>query len=374
MKKKKVIVLGAGVVGRAIAKDLSKECIVTTADWNREALKKVRSAGVKTIQFDLSKYKGIRQLVQNFDLVIGAVPGFMGFQTLKAVIEAKKNVIDISFFPEDAFHLNKLAQQNNVTAVVDCGIAPGLSNMIAGYHHHQMMIENFECYVGGLPKERKPPFEYKAPFSPVDVIEEYLRPARLMKNDEEVTLDALSEIELMHFEKVGELEAFNTDGLRSLLETVDIPNMKEKTLRYPGYAKKMILLRDAGFFSQNVIDVSGKKLKPIDFAKSILFKQWKLEKGEKEFTIMRVIVEGNENGKPARYQYDIYDEYDEKTGISSMARTTGYTCTAAARLVLESDYDQIGISPPEFIGARTVCFDYVINSLKEKGISVEINK
>jgi len=374
MKKKKVIVLGAGMVGRAIALDLSSEYEVTAADKNRDSLQALKSKHIISKQCDLSDKRMLLRLVKKFDLVIGAVPGFMGFHTLKTVIEAKKNVVDISFFPEDAFLLNKLAQQKKVTAVVDCGVAPGLSNMIAGYHHHRMMVESFECYVGGLPKQRKPPFEYKAPFSPIDVIEEYIRPARLVVNDSEITVDALSDVELLKLGKVGTLEAFNTDGLRTLLHTMDIPNMKEKTLRYPGFAEKMKLLRDAGFFSNQQIEVDGKKIKTIDFTTQVLFPQWKLEKGEHEFTVMRIIVKGKENGKPVKYQYDLYDEYNATTGISSMARTTGYTCTAAARLVLEGDYDQKGISPPEFLGAREYCFDYVLMLLKAKGISIGMKR
>ncbi len=371
---KKVIVLGAGMVGSAIALDLCHEYDVTASDKVGESLQTLKSKRITKKQCDFSDKKKLFGLIKDYDLVIVAVPGFMGFQTLKNVIEARKNVVDISFFPEDAFHLNKLAQQKKITAIVDCGIAPGFSNMIAGYHHQRMMIDNFECYVGGLPKERRLPFEYKAPFSPIDVIEEYTRPARLVEKGEVVIREALTETERMRFGKAGELEAFNTDGLRSLLQTVDIPNMKEKTLRYPGYAEKMKLLRDAGFLSQKEIIIQDKKIRAIDFTTAILFPQWKLGKGEKEFTVMRVIVEGVENGKRAKYQYDIYDEYDEKTGISSMARTTGYTCTAAARLVLEGDYDQKGISPPEFIGAREDCFDSVVMSLKAKGISIGMKR
>ena len=374
MKKKKIIMLGAGMVGSAIALDLSKEYDVTAADRSKESLQALKAKGVKTKQADLSQKKKVQALVKGFDLVVGAVPGFMGFQTLKTIIEAKKNVVDISFFPEDAFLLNKLAQQKGVTAVVDCGVAPGLSNMIAGYHHHRMMVKNFECYVGGLPKERKQPFEYKAPFSPIDVIEEYTRPARLVENDEVVTYEALTGVEHLQFNKIGTLEAFNSDGLRSLIFTLDIPNMKEKTLRYPGHANKMRLLRDAGFFSHDTIEMNGKKIKPIDFTTQLIFPQWKLEKNEREFTVMRVIVEGEENGKPAKYQYDLYDEFDVKTGISSMARTTGYTCTAAVRLVLEGDYNQKGISPPEFLGARSECLEFVLKYLKGKGIVIKESK
>ncbi len=372
-KKKKIIVLGAGMVGSAIALDLAIDYDVTSSDINQKSLLELKGK-VKTIRTDLSDSKKLKRVVENFDLVIGAVPGFMGFKTAKSVIEAGKNLVDISFFPEDAFHLNKQAQKKKVTAVVDCGVAPGLSNLIVGYHHQNMLISNFECYVGGLPKNPVPPFNYKAPFSPIDVIEEYTRPARIIVNNEEVIKEPLSEVEHLKFRNIGTLEAFNSDGLRSLLFTVNVTNMKEKTLRYPGHAEMMRLFRDAGFFSHQPVSVKGKKLRPIDFTTGIMFPQWKLEKGEKEFTTMRIIVEGSENGREVKYQYDLYDEYNEKTGISSMARTTGYTCTAAARLVVEGDYDQQGISPPEFIGARVECFDFIVKYLKERGIKLIMRK
>ena len=171
-------------------------------------------------------YKKINQ--SDYDLIISAVPGFMGFETLKTIIETKKNVVDISFFPENALELNELAQKNNVTALVDFGVAPGLGNILFGNYDKLMKIESYECYVGGLPKNKNQPLEYKAPFSPIDVIEEYTRPARLYENNNIITKQPLTDIETIKFDKVGELEAFNTDGLRSLLYTMShIPNMKE---------------------------------------------------------------------------------------------------------------------------------------------------
>ena len=121
----------------------------------------------------------------------------------------------------------------NVTAIVDFGVAPGIPNLLLGYHQNTMKIDVYKCYVGGLPKKRTMPFQYKAPFSPVDVIEEYTRPARYVVNGEIVVKEALSEPEFLEFDEIGTLEAFNTDGLRSLLFTNDIPNKIEKTLRYP---------------------------------------------------------------------------------------------------------------------------------------------
>ena len=252
----KIAILGAGMVGRAMAIDLAKNNEVTSFDISNKSLSILaeKSKIIKTVQADLTDYKNYTNLLANFDYVITAVPGFMGYKTLEAVINAKKNVVDISFFPEDALQLDALAKKNQVTAIVDCGVAPGMSNFIIGYHNARMKIENFECMVGGLPKKRTQPFEYKAPFSPIDVLEEYTRPARYVENSCIVTKPALSDAELIDFDQVGTLEAFNTDGLRSILFTMGhIPNMKEKTLRYPGHIDLMQSLIKAGFLNTTPI-------------------------------------------------------------------------------------------------------------------------
>jgi saccharopine dehydrogenase-like NADP-dependent oxidoreductase len=369
VKMKKIIILGAGMVGGAIAADLSKSYSVTSADLNEARLSELKNSfNINTVKVDLSDSDQIKKLVNSFDLVIGAVPGFMGFNTLKAVLEAGKDVVDISFFGEDPFELDELAKENNVTAVVDCGVAPGCSNIILGFHSSQMKIEEFECYVGGLPFKRTLPFQYKAPFSPIDVIEEYTRPARMVENYKVVTKEALSEPELIEFDEVGTLEAFNTDGLRSLIKTINAPNMKEKTLRYPGHISQMKFLKDAGYFDAAPILIGDISIKPIELSAKILFPHWRLEENEKEFTIMRVIVKGNENGISKTFIYDLFDTFDEKTKTSSMARTTGYTCTAAANLLLNKEFTRKGICSPEYIGMENGCKEKIFSYLSEREI------
>lgn len=366
----KIAVLGAGMVGRAMAIDLCTDFDVTSIDIDANALHTLESdAPVKGIATDLSDMNNVQKIVSNFDLVIGAVPGYMGFQTLEAVISSGKNIVDISFFDNDPFKLDELAKRNNVIAVTDCGVAPGMSNLILGYHNTKMQIENFECYVGGLPVVRSWPFEYKAPFSPVDVIEEYLRPARYVDNTRLVTKPALSEPESMEFDNIGTLEAFNTDGLRTLLTTMKhIPNLKEKTLRYPGHINLMRALRETGFFSDAPFEINGTSVRPIDFTTKLLFPHWKLRKDDDEFTVMKIIIAGKENGTDARYEYNLLDRYDPVTRTSSMARTTGYPATAVARLILEGQFTRTGINPPEYIGADENCFNNVLAYQKNRNI------
>ena len=225
----------------------------------------------------------------------------MGYKTLEAVINAGKNVVDISFFPEDVLQLDKLAKEKNVTVITDCGVAPGVSNFIIGRYNEEMKVTSFECYVGGLPKERKPPFQYKAPFSPVDVIQEYIRPARLVENGNIVTKPALSEREIMMFDEIGELEAFNTDGLRSLIFTMNnIPDMKEKTLRYPGHIDLIIALKQAGFFETTPLRINETDISPLEFTSKLLINEWKLGPEEEEFTVMKVIVKVKKMGRKRR--------------------------------------------------------------------------
>jgi saccharopine dehydrogenase-like NADP-dependent oxidoreductase len=366
----KIIVLGAGLVGGAMAADLSKKFEVTSADANPEALKKLAEKHkIKTLQADLSNADALRKAVADCDLVVGALPGFMGFQALKTCIEAGKNVVDISFFPEDPFLLDDLAQKHNVTAVVDCGVAPGMGNIILGYHHARMQVTRFQCLVGGLPEVREWPWEYKAVFSPIDVIEEYIRPARYIEGGKMIVREALSDPELLHFDGVGTLESFNTDGLRSLMKTMpDVPNMIEKTLRYPGCIEYLRVLRAAGFFSYEPVEINGQRVRPVDVTARLLFPQWKLKPGESDLTIMRIEVEGTENGMPKTYTYHLLDRYDAATDTISMARTTGYTCTAVANLVLSGQFDRKGICPPEYIGETEKHFHFVRQYLADRGV------
>lgn len=367
--KKKIIVLGAGLVGHVMAKDLAKDFDVTAADINEEALKAVEAHGVKTLKTDLSDRERLISLVQPFDLVIGSVPGFMGLKNAQTVIEAGKNMVDISFFPEDPFQLDEAAKKKKVTIVTDCGVAPGMGNIILGYHDKRMKIDSYECLVGGLPAVREWPYEYKAVFSPIDVIEEYIRPARYVQNHTMITKEALSDPELVHFDGVGTLESWNSDGLRSLIKTMaHIPNMIEKTLRYPGCIEYLRVLRETGLFSYEEIDVKGVKVKPVDVMAKLLFPKWKLKPGEEEFTVMRIRMEGTEDGKPKKYEYNLLDRTEKSTGTLSMARTTGYTCTAVANLVLNGQFDRKGICPPEYVGEKESDFDFVVKYLADRGV------
>jgi saccharopine dehydrogenase-like NADP-dependent oxidoreductase len=370
---KKTVVLGAGLVGKAMAVDLQKKYHTIVVDINQDALKALNTDhGIETIHADISDVETLTKIIADCDIVIGSVPGHMGLKMLGNVIRAGKNIVDISFFSEDPFLLDELAKQKNVTAVVDCGVAPGMSNIILGYHNTHMDVKNYGCYVGGLPEEREWPWEYKTVFPPIECIEEYIQPARCIENNKLIVKEALSGSEPIEFPVVGTLEAWNSDGLRTLIKTMDIPNMIEKTMRYPGITEYVRALRDTGFFSYDEVPVGKNLIKPIDLTAALLFPKWKIQPGEADITAMRLIISGKENGQATTYTYSLLDRFDSETNTASMARTTGYTCTAVADLILSDKYDRKGIIPPEYIGEVGNNFEYVKEYLEERGIIYQL--
>ncbi|MEE2902210.1 MAG: saccharopine dehydrogenase C-terminal domain-containing protein [Myxococcota bacterium] len=374
----KILVLGAGLVGRPMALDLAKdqEFEISVADIDKAALERVKKMDntITALHEDLSNPERVSAIARDFDIVLSAVPGFLGFQTLRALIESKVNIVDIAFCPENAMDLDVLAKEHGVTAIVDCGVAPGMNNVLTGYAHHQLdTTELALTYVGGLPVERKWPYEYKAVFSPIDVIEEYTRPARYVENGALVTRPALTDSEYLDFPGVGTLEAFNSDGLRSMADTIDCPNMKEKTLRYIGHIDKMKVLRDGGFFDTEPVEIKGQRIRPIDLTCKLLFRSWKLEEGEADLTVMKVIIEGIRDGERKRFTYDLLDHYDSETKTHSMARTTGYTATAAVRLLANKLYNEPGVCPPEFLGKHEECVRFMLDELAKRNVIYRAN-
>ncbi|MCK5135821.1 MAG: saccharopine dehydrogenase NADP-binding domain-containing protein [Bacteroidales bacterium] len=374
MTRRKIIVLGAGLIGKAIAIDLKKSGHnVTAVDLNEEVLNDLSSGyGISGIRADFTG-DHLVGIVKKFDLVVGAAPGTSGYRIMERVIRAGKNMVDISFCPEDFMKLDQLAREQRVVVVPDMGVAPGMCNAILGYHHGRMEVESYRCLVGGLPFERRWPLEYKSSWSPMDCIEEYTRPARFRSGGKSVVKPALSDLEKVEFEGIGVLEAWNSDGLRSLLDSFPhIPDMVEKTLRYPGTVDYLKVLRELGYFSTEEVEVKGRKVRPVDLTAALLFPLFKLEKGEKEFTVMRVMIEGKEDGKGIRYEYDLYDEYDPVSDTISMARTTGYACTGVAHLLLNGMLTQTGVIPPERTAIEEENFTCLMQHLRDRGVDYQV--
>jgi lysine 6-dehydrogenase len=361
------------MVGSTMAEDLAADenFEVTVADRDRVALERVAGrARLHTLCADLGDLAALRELAAGHDIVLGAMPSHMGLQTLRAVIEAKRSYVDISFMAEDPLVLSELARAGGVTAIVDCGVAPGTSNMAAGWASTQLRpFRRLEVYVAGLPVVRRWPFQYKAPFAPADVIEEYVRPARIVSGGRVVVRPALSDPELLDFPGVGTLEAFNTDGLRSLVHTMPAPDMIEKTMRYPGHVELMRVLRETGLFSETAIAVGGQAVVPREVAAALLFPGWTYDVGEADLTVLRVVAEGDRDGSPVRMQWDLLDRYDASTETRSMSRTTGFPATIMARFVADGRFAEPGVHPPETVGARAGLFEAMLTELSARGVA-----
>ena len=367
------MVLGGGLVGRVIARDLARDedFRVTVADAAEATRERLRAEGLGAIALDLADDGAVRQAIADADVVVGAAPGHMGFRLLRLVIEAGKPYADIAFMPEDALALDDLARERGVTAVVDCGVAPGLSNLLCGRAEHEFdAVERMLILVGGLPKHRVWPFEYRVVFSAVDVIEEYTRPARWVEHGKLVTRPALTDVEPVDLPRVGTVEAFNTDGLRSLATTLHAPFMKEKTLRWPGHVEKMRMLRETGFLSLEPIEVAGTKVRPYDVTTRLLFDAWKLPPGEADLTVMRVEATGTIGGRRETWTWDLYDEADLAAGFHSMARTTGFPCAIVARLLARGGLVRPGVQPPERLAGDDRVFTAVMDGLRERGVTI----
>ena len=365
-----IAVIGTGMVGRLIAVELSRDYQVFAIDNNLENLNLLNSYNPKIItnKMDIVKQDFLAGL--NADLIVNCVPGFMGFNTSKKILK-EKTCVDISFMPEDCYDLEDYANKAKTALYPDAGVAPGLSNIIVGNLISNYDIDEIKIMVGGLPKEKNPPWNYKAPFSPIDVIEEYTRPARIKEDGQIKTVNALTGKLDFEMEEIGKLEAFLTDGLRTLLDsklTRDIPTLLEYTIRYPGHSSMISELIDSGKLDNTTISRNGKIVNQKELTTNKLFKEWKLTETDKEFTLLIITAKTMDSRE---ISYVVYDEW--KDGWSSMSRTTGLTACAIANLVLEKGLKNIGVIPPEQLGSNQDYFDYIINYLKEKKISINFS-
>jgi saccharopine dehydrogenase-like NADP-dependent oxidoreductase len=369
----RMTVLGAGLVGSLITRTLAADgrFDILVCDRSEDALGALAGLPrVVTARLDFALPSSIAAAVAPTDLVVGAVPGFLGHAMLRTVLDAGKPVADISFAPEDPLALDALAKAKGVPAIVDCGVSPGLSNLACGRAAGRLdAVDSIVISVGGLPFRRVPPWEYRSVFSPTDVIEEYTRPARLVENGRIVTKPALSEVAPFEVPGVGTLEAFLTDGLRTVLATVKARNLREQTLRWPGHADKMRLLREGGFFDGEPVDAAGARISPRAVTEAVLFRMWKRPADEEEFTVLRIESRGSRSGRPVRLVHDLFDRTDAATGATSMARTTGFPCVIAALLLASKEFAEPGVFPLELLGGRPGLFAAFVDGLAARGVA-----
>lgn len=352
------LVLGAGTVGEAVAWDLthmSPTATVTVADRDPGVLARLaQRLPVATVLFDASVPATVGPLAAGHAVVVGALPSRLGFGVMRALCEAGARYCDVSFIAEDAAALHPLAERHGAVVVHDCGVAPGLSHVLVGQAVADMTrVDSVRIDVGGVPESPAPPFYYKAPFAAADVIEEYTRPARVVRDGHVVTVEPLSGAETVHLDGLGVLDSFLTDGLRSLVTTVAARVMEERTLRHAGHLPLMLALRDAGFFSTAPLDVDGRAVTPREVTSRLLFPHWTYAEGERDVTVLRVEVSGiaRAGGAPLR-RWLLVDRPDaDRTGrLSSMARTTAFPAAIVARWLADGTIAGPGVHAPETLG------------------------
>jgi len=371
----RVLVLGAGFQGASIVKSLSSlESVgqITAVDIEPSRLRGL--AGVPrtvTVEADVREKAKLDALLRSHDLVSGALPSELGFQVMEEAASIGVNMVDTSFMPQDPLVLDELARKNEVCIVPDCGVAPGLSHILVGNYLKKLgRAKEIHILVGGLPQVPRPPLEYSVTWSVQDLIEEYTRPARIVRNRAIITVDPLSEPTVLDLPVLGKLESFYTDGLRTLLRTAPpfgVECMDERTLRYPGHVEKIRVLRDTGLFSQELVSIGACKVSPRDFTARVLSRVL-THAGERDMTILLVNVSSAEAGKRIALEAQVVDYYDEKTQLSSMARTTGLTNVAVCSLLLNGLLKEKGVFPPEMLGMNRDYFDPIVSYLRGRGI------
>jgi saccharopine dehydrogenase-like NADP-dependent oxidoreductase len=374
----KVLIIGCGNIGSVSAQDLVKSVPSTeivVADKNEKRAKdvaeKIEKDNVSWTGLDTSNHGELVNTLKGFDLAMGFLPGKLGYGLCKACIDAGKDLVDVSYMAENPMTLNASAAKAGVTIVPDCGLAPGISNVLVGHAVGKLdEVKAVHVMVGGLPERSVPPLGYTITWSPESLIDEYTRKVVIVKKGRKVEIEALSGVEAITFPKVGELEAFYTDGLRTLLYTMEnVEEMWEKTLRYLGHAEKIKAFQTLGFFDEKKIDVEGVNVSPRKLTvKLIGEKLWKPE--VKDIVVLKVEVVGVENGKKTSYSYHLLDNYDKKQGITAMARTTAYPASIVAQLMLKKAVKEKGVVPPEKIGMDKKLFSQFSDGLKKRGIKV----
>jgi len=370
----KILVVGSGKVGSEIARDLARSSEVDSvivADAQAKNLKNVRGhAKIRTRRLDISQRKPLLAAMRNVDVICGALPGRLGFQLMTIAVEARRDLVDISYTPENPFKLHGKARDQENIIVPQCGVAPGFTNMCVGDASRRLgTMTKVRVFVGGLPQRPTPPLNYRIVFSLEDVINEYSRPARIIEYGKEKLVDALSGRGFLNFPGVGRLEYFITDGLGSLPRSFpNVREMNEYTLRYPGHAEIMKTLRVLGFFEDKEVQVNGLAITPRKLSIALLKSAMSLGRPE-DLLALRVEVEGK-LGKKSLISYQILDYYDARNKVSAMARTTAYPCTSAALLVGQRKLRSVGVVPPEKIAKDPEHFGFVLSRLRSRGVRV----
>ena len=338
----RMCVLGGGLVGRFVATtlhDRGHDVRVVDAE-HIEAI----SPNIEYINSRVNT-DNLLDCVGGFDVTINCLPGRIGHSIRKHLVSIEgMRIADLAFTAEDPRTLDELAKKNRASLIYDVGIAPGLSNALLKAAEAEMgTLQSGKIWVGGNPQVPDGEWSYMAPFSPSDVIEEYTRPARIRRNGQNVSEPALSERHLISVPGYGQMEAFLTDGVRSLLDTIDSHELLEYTVRWPGHIDRYL---------------------SHEYSEEDLIEAWKFDTNRPEFTWLSVLVS---NGQQSR-QWDVIDEGLD--GCSSMARTTGLVTVEVAEMLADGTLADFGVMPPEVLGTDPKLLHRLVAAMQQAGVQI----
>lgn len=374
----RLLTIGCGHIGSVMARYLSEsipsaEIVVSDSllDRAEQVVASIGRGNLRAVQLEASDYNRLLDLLNGVDLAIGLAPGRLGFLSMKACIDAGVDMVDLSYMSEDPLTLHQAALTKGVTVIPDCGFAPGLSNILVGKAVSMLdRVESVHIFVGGLPEKNIPPLGYKVTWCVEDLIEEYVRVSVIVENGKKVEVKALDGIEKVEIPDIGLLEAFYTDGVRTLHHTIKgVSSLWEKTMRYPGHAERIKMLVELGFFDEEPILLDrGFNITPRELTIKLFEKRLSMF-DLKDLVVMKIEVDGVKDGKETNYTYQMLDYFDEKKQITAMARTTAYTASIIVESLLKGVIKEKGVVPPEILGMRPEV-ENILSEIDAKGIKI----
>ena len=377
----RMLVLGAGLQGSACAYDLLQNDDVTEvrlADVNIGHLPEFLApySGKRLIPtpLDVRNAEGVQALMRESDAAMSAIPYYFNLDLARHAAATGVHFCDLGGNTDIVFEQKKLepiAREKGITIVPDCGLAPGMVNILAEHGIDQLdKVDEVKIFVGGLPQNPEPPLNYQIVYSLEGVLDYYTTLSWVVRDGKRVQVKALSEIEAVRFdEPVGELEAFHTAGGLSTMAFRyggQIPNMEYKTLRYPGHAKIMEAIRDLGFLDQEPVDVKGTRVSPRDLAVAQMGPRLTKPDGM-DLVALRVTVTGTKSGQRKTIKYELIDSYDEERGISAMMRTTGYSLSITGQMQARGEVQPPGVHTPD----ECIPGDKYIDQRRKRGVNIK---
>ncbi|TCT23318.1 lysine 6-dehydrogenase [Melghiribacillus thermohalophilus] len=377
----KVAVLGSGLMGKEAARDLaSSEGVekIGLADIDLKRAEQVchqlNSDKLEAFQVDANDEQALAHFMRQYDVVINALFYTFNETVARTAIQVGVHAVDlgghIGHITDQVLKLKEDAKVAGVTIIPDLGVAPGMINILSGYGASKLdQLESIKLYVGGIPVHPEPPLEYNHVFSMEGVFDHYTDPALIIRNGKKQEVPALSEIEQVHFEKFGPLEAFHTSGGTSTLphSFPDVETLEYKTIRYRGHAEKFKLLVDLNLTRNDYeVEIKGQKVKPREVLLKVLEPIVDL-KDKDDAVLLRAIIGGRKKGKKTIYQYEMTTYKDKKHHVTAMARATANSISVVAQMIGNGTITTRGVYPPE----KIVPGDVYIKEMARRGVEIQ---